>query len=50
MTWSNFFWHHIGAYDLFSLIADFAGKVRSYSTMEDEQPMQVSRNTSFNTS
>jgi hypothetical protein len=36
--------------DLFSLIADFAGKVRSYSTMEDEQPMQVSRNPSFNTS
>ncbi|KAE8789198.1 hypothetical protein D1007_36684 [Hordeum vulgare] len=40
---------HFGARpDLFSFIEDFAG-ASSYSTTEDEQPLHVSRNSSFDT-
>uniref|UniRef100_A0ACD5YDM9 Uncharacterized protein n=1 Tax=Avena sativa TaxID=4498 RepID=A0ACD5YDM9_AVESA len=35
--------------DLFSFIEDFAGGVSSYSTTEDERPLHVSRNSSFDT-
>ncbi|KAM0824597.1 hypothetical protein ACQ4PT_070097 [Festuca glaucescens] len=41
---------HVGARpDLFSFIEDFAGGVSSYSTTEDERPLHVSRNSSFDT-
>uniref|UniRef100_A0ACD5YYP3 Uncharacterized protein n=1 Tax=Avena sativa TaxID=4498 RepID=A0ACD5YYP3_AVESA len=42
--------HGVGARpDLFSFIEDFAGGVSSYSTTEDERPLHVSRNSSFDT-